>query len=46
MIVELEKSDYGRARGVFQGLVFHLALAAILGGSVPGRVFVDDASNP
>ena len=46
MIIELEKSDYGRARGVFQGLVFHLALAAILGGSVPGRVFVDDASNP
>jgi tetratricopeptide (TPR) repeat protein len=46
VIVELEQSDYERAGELFQGLDFHLAVAAILGGSVSGRVFVDNVSNP
>jgi RimJ/RimL family protein N-acetyltransferase len=46
MIVELERGDYDRARSVFLELDFHLAISAVLGGSVPGKVFVDDASSP
>jgi GNAT superfamily N-acetyltransferase len=46
VIAELDPSNYWRARAVFQGLNFHLAVAAILGGSASGKVFVDDAANP
>jgi 3-methyladenine DNA glycosylase AlkD/RimJ/RimL family protein N-acetyltransferase len=43
---ELAVADYARARAAFQGMDHHLAVQAILEGSVPARVFVDDPIRP
>jgi RimJ/RimL family protein N-acetyltransferase len=43
---ELEVADYDRARAAFQGMEHHLAVQAILEGSVPARILVDDPIRP
>ena len=43
---ELEVADYDRARAAFQGMDHHLAVQAILEGSVPARILVDDPIRP
>jgi GNAT superfamily N-acetyltransferase len=46
MIYELDKMDYAKARPLFRALEYHLASAAVLDGNNPGKVFVNDRSNP
>jgi GNAT superfamily N-acetyltransferase len=46
VIAELQAGDFGRAKEIFQGLDIHLAVTAVLEGSVPAKVFVDDALHP
>jgi RimJ/RimL family protein N-acetyltransferase len=43
---ELSADAFARALPVFQRLEAHLAIVALLGGAVPGRVFVDDTAQP
>jgi GNAT superfamily N-acetyltransferase len=43
---ELKVADYDRARAAFQGMEHHLAVQAILEGSVPARIFVDHPMRP
>jgi GNAT superfamily N-acetyltransferase len=46
MAVELSPEDYAYARPLFAELEHHLSIAAVLDGSMPGRVFADSASSP
>ncbi len=46
MIYPLEIKDYEKAQAVFSPLDDHLAVAAMLAGSAPGRVYVDDPDAP
>ncbi len=46
MIYELERSQYGKVRSLFQGLWYHLAIFSVLEGNSPGRVLVNDAHDP
>jgi GNAT superfamily N-acetyltransferase len=43
---ELRLPDYERARPLFRRLRYHLASAAVLDGNCPGRIFVDDPTQP
>jgi RimJ/RimL family protein N-acetyltransferase len=43
---ELKRVDYKRLRPLFDPLRYHLTSAAVLDGHCPGRVFVDDPSQP
>jgi len=45
-IHELKRADYGCVRPLFRPLTYHLASAAVLDGTNPGRVFVDDPAQP
>ena len=42
----LEPSQYDRARSIFQAMDYNLAVQAILDGSVPAKIYVDDATQP
>lgn len=46
MVVELAPNAYPRALPLFGAMAYHLSIAAVLGGTMPGRVFADDASAP
>ena len=46
MIHELEANEYFMARHLFRALDFHLGVLAVLDGTAPGRVYVDDATEP
>ncbi len=43
---ELSFIDYDKTRPLFEAMDYHLALSAILAGSTPARVFVDDPDHP
>lgn len=42
----LQQHEYELARPLFDGMDHHLAIEAILNGSVPGAVYLDDRRNP
>jgi hypothetical protein len=46
MICELAQSNYEQVRPIFSGLTDRVAIQAIIEGSTPGRIFVDDANQP
>lgn len=46
MIIKIKPSEYEITRAVLQQLDIHLAIAALLEGTSPGEIFVDDMSNP
>jgi GNAT superfamily N-acetyltransferase len=46
MFYKLDKTNYEKARPLFRALEFHLTSAAVLDGSSPGLVIVDDQRNP
>ena len=44
---KLEAGQYGQAAPVFRNLAeFHLSVAAVLAGTAPGEIWVDDANSP
>ena len=45
MIYKLDKADHEKVRPLFRALEFHLSSMAVLDGSNPGQVFVDDLAN-
>ena len=47
MIYELERSQFGRVRGLFKSFDgFQPVCTAVVEGTHPGRVFVDQLENP
>jgi RimJ/RimL family protein N-acetyltransferase len=46
MIIRIEPSEYEIARSVLQQLDIHLAVTALLEGTSPGEIFVDDPFKP
>jgi hypothetical protein len=42
----LDLSQYDTVRPLFQPLNYHLATAAILDGSAPATIYVDDPARP
>ena len=46
MIHELKQTESQKARALFTPLSFHASCAAVLGGTNPGRIFVDDPLCP
>jgi GNAT superfamily N-acetyltransferase len=46
MFVELRADQYERARALYQGMEHSLSIHALIEGSSPGRLFVDDAEQP
>jgi len=46
MFRELEPDEFRRVRHLFDGLDYSLSIHAAIEGNNPGRIFVDDASDP
>jgi RimJ/RimL family protein N-acetyltransferase len=46
VILELDKAQYQRVRSLFKGLHYQLITAAVLDGTSPGRIWVDDRRQP
>lgn len=46
MIAELPSNEFEKARGLFAGEDTHVAINATIDGNCPGRIFVDDPTNP
>jgi len=46
MITELSHHEYRWIQPLFAELDYHLSIAAVIAGSMPGRVFADAAENP
>ncbi len=46
MLFRLDEKQFERVRELFAPMDFHLAVAGILDGSVPGEVYVDDVTEP
>lgn len=46
MIFELEKKEYAKVRSLFRELNYQLSIAAVIEGSSPGRIFVDNSQRP
>ncbi len=46
MIYQLKPDEYEKAREVLRALDDHLAVAAVLAGSAPGSMYVDDLAAP
>lgn len=46
MVYQLQVNEFQKAGEVFSRMENHLAVAAILDGSAPGRVYVDDPARP
>jgi RimJ/RimL family protein N-acetyltransferase len=46
MLQQLARSDYEKVRPLFAGLEYNLVVPAVLGGTNPGRVYVDDVCRP
>ncbi|MFQ6125192.1 MAG: hypothetical protein ACE5R6_11395 [Candidatus Heimdallarchaeota archaeon] len=42
MIFELEKDDYEKVQSIFKPLEFNLITRAVIEGSGPGRIYVND----
>jgi len=46
MIYRLEEKDYEKVRPLFKPLDFNLTVIAVIEGTSPGRIYVDDIANP
>lgn len=46
MFFLLEPSNYPSANSLFEGMTYHLAVLTVLGGILPGRIYVDDPASP
>jgi RimJ/RimL family protein N-acetyltransferase len=46
MMLELEPRDFERVRSLFQGFDYSLSIHAAIEGNNPGRIFVDDPTDP
>jgi hypothetical protein len=46
MLHELSPNEFEKARPLFQGLDYNLAIHAAIDGNNPGRIFVDDPAQP
>jgi len=46
MIYELPKNDYEKVRSIFKELEYNLIISAVIEGTSPGRIYVDDISHP
>ena len=46
MIYELKQQDYEKVRPLYQGLEYHLTIRAVIEGTSPGRIFVDNVRDP
>lgn len=46
MAVELARHDYPRVEPLFRDLAYHLSIAAVIAGTMPGRIFADRAEEP
>ena len=46
MLYELDPQDYERARPLFARWRAYLVIFAVLDGTCPGRVYVDDREHP
>ncbi|MFX0195000.1 MAG: GNAT family N-acetyltransferase [Candidatus Hodarchaeota archaeon] len=46
MIFELEKDDYEKVQSIYKPLEFNLITRAVIEGSSPGRIYVDDIICP
>lgn len=46
MIYELEPQDYDRVRPLFAGWHLYLIVYAVIDGTCPGKIYVDDRENP
>lgn len=46
MINELPRPAYEGVRPLFAGLDYHLSIAAVIDGTMPGRILADDAGQP
>jgi GNAT superfamily N-acetyltransferase len=42
----LEPDDYADVRPLFEGMTYHLAALTVLGGTLPGRIYVDEPVSP
>lgn len=42
----LEPDNYARVHPLFGKMTYHLAVQAVLGGTLPGRIYVDDPASP
>jgi len=45
-LFELDSADYGRVRPLVEALDFHLPVIALIEGTSPGKMVVDDAETP
>jgi len=45
-IYELDKGEYEKARPLFKELDYNLIISAVIEGTSPGRIYVDDVGNP
>ena len=43
---ELDATEYGKARGLFDGFDYSLSIQSAIEGNNPGRIFVDDPAQP
>ena len=46
MIYRLEEEDYEKVRPLFEPLEFNLTVIAVIEGTSPGRIYVDDIDDP
>ena len=46
MMYELDATEYGKARGLFDGFDYSLSIQSAIEGNNPGRIFVDDPAQP
>jgi RimJ/RimL family protein N-acetyltransferase len=46
MIYELKQQDYEKVRPLYQNMDYHLTIRAVIEGTSPGRIFVDNVREP
>jgi hypothetical protein len=46
MIYKFKEQDYEKVRPLYQGLDYHLTIRAVIEGTSPGRIYVDDVRSP
>ena len=46
MIYKLKESDYEKARPIFKELKYNLIISAVIEGTSPGRIYVDNMCHP
>jgi hypothetical protein len=46
MIYELKQHDYEKVRPLYQDMDYHLTIRAVIEGTSPGRIYIDDVRDP